>query len=114
MEQIIVNNVPTSGAARNNVLQEVESGDFFEHFVDYVRQSDTKPKGLTSLGVANLRTETADIMAHCNPHDGVDKPETTHLVVGYVQSGKTMSFTALTALAKDNHYKMIIYLKFRK
>lgn len=110
MEQIIVNNVPTSGAARNNVLQEVESGDFFEHFVDYVRQSDTKPKGLTSLGVANLRTETADIMAHCNPHDGVDKPETTHLVVGYVQSGKTMSFTALTALAKDNHYKMIIYL----
>ena len=110
MEQIIVNNVPTSGPARNNVLQEVESGDFFEHFVDYVRQSDTKPKGLTSLGVANLRAETADIMAHCNPHDGVDRPETTHLVVGYVQSGKTMSFTALTALAKDNHYKLIIYL----
>jgi len=30
------------------------------------------------------------------------------LVFGYIQSGKTMSFTTLTALAKDNGYRLII------
>lgn len=32
------------------------------------------------------------------------------LVFGYVQSGKTMSFTTLTALAKDNGYQLIIII----
>jgi len=32
------------------------------------------------------------------------------LVFGYVQSGKTMSFTTLTALAKDNGYRIIIII----
>jgi hypothetical protein len=30
--------------------------------------------------------------------------------VGYVQSGKTLSFTALTALARDNAYRLIVIL----
>lgn len=32
------------------------------------------------------------------------------LVVGYVQSGKTLSFTTVTALARDNGYGMVILL----
>jgi hypothetical protein len=32
------------------------------------------------------------------------------LVVGYVQSGKTMSFTAVTALARDNGYPLVIVI----
>jgi hypothetical protein len=34
----------------------------------------------------------------------------TGLIVGYVQSGKTMSFTAVAALARDNGYKLIIVI----
>jgi len=56
-----------------------------------------------------LVSETIDILAQCgNPN------ENTHneigLVFGYVQSGKTMSFTTLTSLARDNGYKIIIIL----
>lgn len=34
----------------------------------------------------------------------------TGLVIGYVQSGKTMSFTSLTALANDNLYQIVIII----
>ena len=35
--------------------------------------------------------------------------DVTGLAFGYVQSGKTMSFTNLTTLAADNGFKVIIY-----
>ena len=35
---------------------------------------------------------------------------TTGLVVGYVQSGKTMSFEALAALARDNGFQMVVVI----
>lgn len=34
----------------------------------------------------------------------------TGLVVGYVQSGKTLSFTTVTALARDNGYALVVML----
>src|SRR6476659_8165634 len=34
----------------------------------------------------------------------------TGLVVGYVQSGKTLSFTALMAMARDNGFPLVILL----
>ncbi len=34
----------------------------------------------------------------------------TGIVIGYVQSGKTLSFTTLTALARDNNYQIVIIL----
>lgn len=38
------------------------------------------------------------------------KDNITNIAVGYVQSGKTLSFTTLTALAADNGYRIVIYL----
>lgn len=38
------------------------------------------------------------------------KKSTTGLILGYVQSGKTLSFTSLIALARDNFYGIIILL----
>ena len=110
MEQIIVNTGHKSENTKKNVLQEVTGGVFFEKFIDYIRCSESNPKGLSNTAIATFREETCDILAHCNPHDAVNNPETTHLAVGYVQSGKTMSFTGVTALAKDNGYRVIIYL----
>ena len=84
----------------------IVAGDYFNGFIE-----QRKGKGIiTDQGAVNLRDETVDILAHCNPHDAVTNDETTHLVVGYVQSGKTMSFTALTALAHDNDYRVVVYL----
>jgi len=99
-----------------SALQNVTCDKYFETFVESQKQGYQKPdgsirkKGITTEGAVNLRDETCNILAHCNPHNAVGNPETTHLVVGYVQSGKTMSFTGLSALALDNHYRVIVFL----
>lgn len=75
---------------------------------------------LRSKGFANLdRTlnengtrvldETYRIMQVCgNPNRSTNSE--TGIVIGYVQSGKTLSFTTLTALARDNNYQIVIII----
>lgn len=56
-----------------------------------------------------LVQETESILKNCvtpKPNGTVN----TGLVIGYVQSGKTLSFTSLAALARDNKYRLIILL----
>lgn len=53
--------------------------------------------------------ETYRIMQVCGNPNTVSNSE-TGIVIGYVQSGKTLSFTTLTALASDNRYRIIIVL----
>ena len=56
----------------------------------------------------NLINETIEILSQCiNPVNTNDN--TTGIAIGYVQSGKTMSFTTLTALALDNGFRIVIY-----
>lgn len=115
-KQIIINPSIGSPLKKGRELQSVVLGDCFNAFIDSQKIGALLPsgkirkKGITSEGAVNLRNETVDILAHCNSHSATGQLETTHLVVGYVQSGKTMSFTALTALAKDNAYRIVIYL----
>jgi hypothetical protein len=115
-KQIIINPVVPTPLRKGRELQSVVLGECFNAFVDSQKAGALLPsgkirkKGITAEGAVNLRNETSDILAHCNAHSATDQLETTHLVVGYVQSGKTMSFTALTALAKDNGYRIVIYL----
>ena len=85
-------------------LQKVSSGLHLEEFIAYQKEKS----GLTPMGAINLRNSACDILNHLNPHDAVSNLQTTHLVVGYVQSGKTMSFTSLIELALDCKYKVII------
>lgn len=55
-----------------------------------------------------LKDEAVDILSNCvNPVSTIGS--TTGIAIGYVQSGKTMSFTTLTALAIDNGFRIIIY-----
>jgi hypothetical protein len=49
------------------------------------------------------------ILARCVDPAGPARSE-TGLVVGYVQSGKTLSFTAVAALARDNQYQVVIVM----
>lgn len=116
MQKIIINNTTTpNGDSKTSLLNEVQMGIHFNEFVESQKlglkpDGSYKRKGITTLGAVNLREETVHILSHCNPHNATTNPETTHLVVGYVQSGKTMSFTGLTALALDNGYRVVIYL----
>ena len=56
----------------------------------------------------NLINETTEILSQCvNPVNSIGS--TTGIAIGYVQSGKTMSFTTLTALAIDNGFRIVIY-----
>lgn len=53
--------------------------------------------------------ETYRIMQACgNPSSNQNND--TGLVIGYVQSGKTLSFTTLTALARDNNFQIVIVI----
>lgn len=63
---------------------------------------------LTS-GDESVLQEAVRILGRClPPTDPADKE--TGLVVGYVQSGKTMSFETVIALARDNNYGLVIVL----
>lgn len=55
-----------------------------------------------------LKSDSVEILAHCiSPNSQIGS--TTGIAIGYVQSGKTMSFTTLTALAVDNGFQIIVY-----
>ncbi len=56
-----------------------------------------------------LVQETVSIMSDCVPPEAADAVN-TGLVIGYVQSGKTLSFTSLAALARDNRFRLVILL----
>lgn len=59
-------------------------------------------------GKLTIIEEAQDILSHCIPPGTRDS--ITNIAVGYVQSGKTLSFTTLTALAADNNWRIVIYL----
>ena len=56
-----------------------------------------------------LVEETTSILSECVDPSQASEVN-TGLVIGYVQSGKTLSFTSLAALARDNQYRLVILL----
>ncbi len=63
---------------------------------------------LTEIG-ERILDETYRIMQVCGDPNLQENSE-TGIVIGYVQSGKTLSFTTLTALARDNNYQIVIII----
>lgn len=63
---------------------------------------------LDSDAFESVNAEAADILRKCEDLTTIDAPSKTILCVGKVQSGKTLSFTNLMALAADNGIKLII------
>ena len=56
-----------------------------------------------------LRDESVSILAQCVAPTGPDAHH-SGMVVGSIQSGKTLSFTTVAALARDNRYRVVIVL----
>ncbi len=105
-EQIIFKNKISFTSDDAVELQNVLCGNHIQEFLDYQKRNS----GLDDEAIMNLRNSSCNILSYCNPHDAVTNVQTTHLVVGYVQSGKTMSFTSLIELALDNKYKVVVVI----
>lgn len=67
------------------------------------------PLELSAEAKTLIREEAARILGRCIPPTQAQGCR-TGLVVGYVQSGKTVSFTTVAALARDNKYRMVIII----
>jgi hypothetical protein len=65
--------------------------------------------GLSRDGAERVRDEAIEVLARCVPPTAIAEVD-TGLAVGYVQSGKTMSFTTVAALARDNGYQIVIVI----
>ncbi|MEX5502544.1 Z1 domain-containing protein [Pseudomonas putida] len=89
---------------------EPELGDFTTQFLDGKSKDANGPsfEDLTQ-GEYSILQEAKRILGRCLPPSLSAAPE-TGLVVGYVQSGKTLSFETVIALARDNGYGVIIVL----
>lgn len=95
-------------------IQVVNNVNSIASFVPVIGERTTELLGrlsqkLDADEIEVLKKETSEILSYCsNPHLS-EVQSVTNLVVGYVQSGKTMSFTTLSAMAVDNGFRMIIY-----
>ena len=95
-------------------IQVIINGNSTSSFVPVIGERTTELLGrlsqkLDADEIEVLKKETSEILSYCsNPHLA-EVQSVTNLVVGYVQSGKTMSFTTLSAMAVDNGFRMIIY-----
>lgn len=90
---------------RPPLLWEPVAGEETRGFVD--RKSREIPEDALNAVVF----ESQQILGRCiTPHSSRETPSSTGLVVGYVQSGKTLSFTTLCALAHDNGFGLVILI----
>lgn len=65
--------------------------------------------GVLNQAGQRVLDEAYRIMQSCgNPQNQANNE--TGIVIGYVQSGKTLSFTTLAALARDNDYQIVIVI----
>jgi hypothetical protein len=69
---------------------------------------------LSKIERERLIASSIEILKNCVPpiinHGSAEFNDTTGLVLGYVQSGKTLSFTSVMALACDNGYRVAILI----
>ena len=83
-----------------NTKNKIDAGDRTIKFLSGLEDK------LSPSEIESLKQEAVKILSNCMASEkGV-----TGLAFGYVQSGKTMSFTALTTLAADNGFDVVIIL----
>ena len=92
---------------RNN-NQVIEDGESLMEFLSLQEKLNDEEK-------ENIRNSTIEILKKCIPSkfNNNNKENNTGIVIGKIQSGKTLSFTSLICLANDNEYKIIIIIAGR-
>jgi len=82
-------------------------GDETLALMDHLASRDPNPVPRQEL--SRIQEEAVGILSKCVPPMSLPE-QATGLVIGYVQSGKTMSFTTVTALTRDNGYQIVIVI----
>ena len=80
----------------------VEVGQTFEGFLHYLKEN----KNFADNEISTLRKETVGHLEKCD----FSEKGSVGLLIGKIQSGKTTSFTSMTALARDNDIPVVIVL----
>jgi hypothetical protein len=96
-------------------IQNLENGQWNpvvgDETLELLRSNSKLVDAGSNLNEAGNRVldETYRIMQVCGNPSAATNSE-TGIVIGYVQSGKTLSFTTLAAFAKDNNYQIVIVI----
>lgn len=69
-----------------------------------------RAEDLPNEELKKIRSETLEILSRCIDPGSSGPRSNTGLVIGRIQSGKTMSFTAVAAAAKDNGFDLIVIM----
>jgi len=85
--------------------KEIQLGDNTRNFINSFLSKAPNPDKAKNT----LATETKAILKKCGD-PSLDEFKVNGLVYGYIQSGKTASFTTLSSLAQENGYQIIIIL----
>ena len=82
-----------------------QEGQRFKEFLSVIKKENQ------SLNENKISDQSSRIISQCmNPYSKVEKYSSAGLVIGQVQSGKTLSMTAVTAMAQDNGYGIVIVM----
>ena len=79
------------------------------HTAEFLKRKRLEFHLENSDALDDVLIEAHTILGRCVPPNAKSGQE-TGLVIGYVQSGKTLSFTTVMALARDNRYQLIVLL----
>ena len=95
---------------KNNLFDQpsiFSDGKYFRKFIE--------SSGLKQNEKQNLINSTLEILSKCIPSNFETESQVsnTGIVIGKIQSGKTMSFTSLINLANDNNFKVIFVISGR-
>lgn len=97
----------TGSQNNNNAKWQPFQGEEIDALIKHKGFADTS--GTINQVGENIIDETHRILEMCGDPN-VDTVSETGLVLGYVQSGKTLSFTSLTAMARDNNFQIVIII----
>ena len=82
-----------------------QEGQRFKDFLNLKKKDDE------SLDENQISDQSSQILSLCmEPTLNLEKFRSTGLVIGQVQSGKTLSMTAVSAMAQDNGFGIVIVM----
>ncbi len=84
------------------MIEKVTVGTEFKKLLSSLNLDESSSKKITQESKSIISQSLLDIKKR--------KDKKTGLVIGYIQSGKTLSFTSVSCLARDNNFPLIIII----
>jgi len=106
MESTTKITIQNPSQSKTDWIESIVVGERTNNFLDKFLENSSNP----SKSKQTLLEETKKILNFCGNPNSDKNFNNVNLAIGYVQSGKTASFTTLTSLAQENGYKIIIIL----